>query len=107
MQWIDFHIGGCPAIKKHPADKKGARGESVIFECQATGATPLLYTWLHEGVVIPAKNQRSLEINVRRDSKGKYSCRVQNDFGSTTSNSATLSVGKCIRIVINVWHNIK
>ena len=66
----------------------------MTFACQATGAAPLMYTWMHDGVDMAAKKER-LVVDVKRGSSGQYSCRVKNDFGSTTSNSATLTVGKC------------
>ena len=92
----DFPVGGSPTIKKHPDDKNGAVGKSVTFECQATGAVPLIYSWMHDGVDMPARKKSTLVVTVKKDSRGQYSCRVQNDFGSTTSNAATLTVGKCI-----------
>lgn len=68
----------------------------MVFECQATGAAPLMYTWMHDGIDMPAKNQRRLEFVVNQWSKGEYSCRVENEFGSIKSDPAKLTVGKYI-----------
>ena len=68
----------------------------MIFECQATGAAPLMYTWLHNGVDMQNQNQRRLEFYVRRPNEGEYSCRVENEYGSKKSESARLTVGEFI-----------
>lgn len=88
--------GGSPTIAKHPANKNIAVGKNVVFECQATGAPPLMYTWMHDGIDMPAKNHRILEIVVRQWSKGEYSCRVENEFGSSKSDPAMLTVGEYV-----------
>ena len=88
--------GECPTIAKHPANKNVAVGNSVSFECQATGASPVMYIWMHNGVDLPAMNQRRLEFVVHQWSKGEYSCRVENEFGSSKSDPAMLTVGEYI-----------
>jgi len=89
--------GGCPVIATHPVHQTVALNKMVVFECKATGAAPLTYSWLHNGSkMIPAQNQSRVEIVVKRYSKGEYSCLVKNEFGSKKSDSATLTVGKCL-----------
>ena len=67
----------------------------MTFECEATGATPLRYTWLHnDSGMIPPKTERKLELDVRKNLAGQYSCYVENEFGSRKSDSATLLVGE-------------
>ena len=90
---------------KHPADTRVAIGKKVLFECQAIGATPLTYTWLHNGVDMPAKHEKKLELTVLKGSGGEYSCRVENEFGSRKCAPAKLTVGKnnrngSVRVVI-------
>ena len=88
--------GECPTIARHPTNKHIAVGMPVVFECQATGAPPLMYAWMHNGIDLPAKNQRRLEFVVHQRSKGEYSCRVENEFGSSKSDPAMLTVGEYI-----------
>ena len=88
--------GGCPTIAKHPTNKNIAVGRTVVFECQATGAPPLVYTWMHDGNDMPARNQRRLEFVAHQRSKGEYSCRVENEFGSRKSDPAILNVGEYV-----------
>ena len=66
----------------------------MVFECQATGAAPLTYTWMRDGIDMPTMNQRRLEFVVHQWSKGEYSCRLENEFGSSKSDPAKLTVGK-------------
>lgn len=90
-------IGGCPDIAKHPADRTLAVGKEVIFECQATGAAPLMYTWLRDGINIPAQNGNILKFHVQKHGQrgpGEYTCLVENEFGTKKSNSAKLTVGQ-------------
>lgn len=104
-------LGGCPSIIKHPADTRAAIGSKVHFECQAIGATPLTYTWLHNGVDMPAKHEKKLELTVLKGSGGEYSCRVENEFGSRKCAPAKLTVGKNNRngsvhvVIIMIVHN--
>ena len=70
-------------------------GNKVTFMCQATGATPLIYTWLHNGSeMIPARNGKNLVLDVKKYLSGEYLCYVENEFGSMKSKSAKLVVGK-------------
>ena len=96
MIYTKCSIGGCPTIAKHPADQTTAVGGRVIFECQATGAAPIMYTWMHDGVDMPDKHQRILVFVVHQWSKGEYSCRVENEYGSTNSGSAKLTIGEYV-----------
>ena len=90
-------LGGCPSIVKHPADTRAAIRSKVHFECQAIGATPLIYTWLHNGIYMPAKHEKKLEFIVLKSSGGEYSCCVENEFGSKKCAPAKLTVGKNYR----------
>ena len=70
-------------------------GKTVTFECQATGAAPLICTWLHNGnEIIPAKNERKLEFIVQKHKSGEYSCLVKNEFGSKRCAPVKLTVGE-------------
>ena len=91
-------LDGCPVIATHPVHQTVALNKMVVFECKATGAAPLTYSWLHNGSeMIPAQNQSRLQIVVKRYSKGEYSCLVKNEFGSKKSDSATLIIdGECL-----------
>lgn len=72
-------------------------GKTVVFECQATGAAPLMYSWLYNGVDIRDQHQRKLTFTVRKygsHGPGEYTCHVENEFGSKKSDSAKLTVGQ-------------
>ena len=91
----DLPIGGCPLIAIHPVGQTIALGKTVVFECQATGAAPLTYNWLHNGREMTSfRNHMKLTFVVNSHSKGEYSCRVENEFGFKKSDSAMLTVGK-------------
>ena len=88
-------VGGSPVIVVHPASQRIAVGNKVTVMCQATGATPLIYTWLHNGSkMIPARNEKNLVLDVKKYLSGEYLCYVENEFGSMKSESAKLIVGK-------------
>ena len=96
--YLTSPIDGCPVIAMHPADQRIAVGGRVVFKCQATGAVPLMYSWLHNGVDIPDQHNMKLEFIAQKHGPhgpGEYTCIVENEFGKRKSESAKLTVGKC------------
>jgi streptogramin lyase len=84
-----------PAITTQPQPAWACRiGDTVSFSVTATGAAPLTYQWLHDGVAIdgwPSSPQYTTGLYPALDGT-KYSVAVSNPYGSVTSASVTLSV---------------
>ena len=103
-------IGGYPKIKSFCAPGHGLsslRVESnmtVTFTCEARGAAPLRYVWKCDGRVIDQEGSSTLKVeNVKQG--GEYSCRVENEFGSETSEPIPLVVGKsnnCLHVYYQI-----
>jgi len=94
-----------PVIAEQPTDMlEVVPGLPVMFSIMAmTDAGTLSYQWQRNGVNIPPTsgvsgvNTRTLTIaSVLESSEGMYRCVVTNDAGSTSSNTAQLTVCKYI-----------
>ena len=83
-----------PTISSHPEDQTVAVGQSATFGVFATGTGQLQYQWLRNGVEIPGANDAvyTTPSTSLGDSGDTFSVSVSNDFGSLTSDSATLTV---------------
>lgn len=91
---ITYTGSGNVSITVHPQDKKVAAGSPVTFVTSASGAAPLAYQWMKNGVDIPNANSSTYTITKTEltDHGAKLSVRVSNNSSSQTSNEATLSV---------------
>lgn len=98
------------------------KGDNVTLVCRATSTAvaPLHFTWKHDNVELDSailqtntgssasgvtETSSVLQlINVTHANQGKYQCMVTNNYGTTYSAKATLSVlGKlCEFIVLSV-----
>lgn len=69
-------------------------GQSALFTVAASGSAPLSYTWLKNGVAIPGANGASYVTPAlsSADSDSVFTVIVRNEFGTLTSNPATLTV---------------
>jgi hypothetical protein len=68
-------------------------GESVSFSVLATGASPLVYQWKKDGLVIAGAMASSLTLNsIASSNAGTYTVLVTNSAGSVTSLPALLTV---------------
>ena len=56
----------------------------VTLKCKARGAPPLKYTWTCDGEGLRLPDSRTVQLKVH--GSGQYNCRVENEFGSCTSN---------------------
>jgi hypothetical protein len=90
---VSITVSSSPVITLEPADMKGARGGSVIFEVKAVGSSRITYQWRKDTINISGATSPRLTIN-RLDTanEGSYDVVVSNSLGSTTSRSATLVV---------------
>ncbi len=88
-----------PTITVQPSAQTVTAGETATFSVTATGTEPLSYQWkkggsnLTDGGNISGANAATLTItNAQASDAGSYTVEVTNSAGSTTSNSATLTV---------------
>lgn len=91
---VQYLANSAPSITQHPANVTVSTGQSAAFSVSASGVQPLRYQWLRNGVVIPGATARTYSISstTSADSGARFSVTVSNDFGSATSNAATLTV---------------
>jgi hypothetical protein len=90
-----------PTIVTQPTDMQVQVGGTVTFSVVATGDTPLLYQWRHDGITLPGETDSTLVIT---DSDtvdgGNYDVVVSNNSGSVTSEAATLAVLEAVMITL-------
>lgn len=91
---ISYTPGEPPAITQHPADRTVAAGQSATFSVAATGAGPLSFQWQRNGVNIPGATSGTYTLAnaSSADNGARFHAVVSNQFGSTTSNDAILTV---------------
>ena len=82
-----------PIITIQPADQNVIIGSTVTFRVTATGALPLSYQWRFNGInVAGATASTFTKNNVQTNDAGGYDVTVSNSYGSTNSDTATLTV---------------
>jgi hypothetical protein len=82
-----------PVIVVGPKDESVERGAGASFGATAAGGGPLKYQWSFRGREMKGQTNSTISLNrVRFADRGNYSVRVSNQFGSTTSSNAYLSV---------------
>lgn len=86
-----------PQIVRHPANQETVRGRPAWFGVTANGATPLEFQWQFNGADIAGATQSVHRIaSVAPADAGAYRVLVRNQYGSVTSNPATLTVQQSI-----------
>ena len=86
-----------PEIVEGPQDAEVSVGDSVQFTVTATGASPLGYTWRHNGASIPNAGGPILSLaNVQPGDAGTYEVEVTNICGEVVSEPAMLTVNDCV-----------
>jgi hypothetical protein len=82
-----------PIIVTHPQSQTVTEGTNVTFGVVVNGSSPLSYQWSRNGAAIDGATAASLTLNnVQASHAGAYSVNVSNAFGSTTSDTAVLTV---------------
>ena len=82
-----------PTIVTQPASKTVTEGANVTFSVTATGSRPLFYQWAFNGNDVAGATNSSLSLSgVTGAQAGPYTVKVSNEFGSVTSQPATLTV---------------
>ena len=88
-------IGGCPKVMgiytPGLAKTNVPTEKTVEFTCDARGAAPLKYQWMCGGSVL---NLHHATVKIKVKKSGNYSCHVENELGSDTSDQKPLTVGK-------------
>jgi len=82
-----------PIITTQPVSRTVLQGTTAYIGLVATGSQPLRYQWMRDGTDIPGATAAVHGIPSAQSShEGAYACRVSNDYGEVTSDSATLTV---------------
>lgn len=82
-----------PSFTTQPVSQTVASLSSVTFTAAATGTPTPTYQWTRNGITIPGWTSASLTLDgISTNDIGSYAVTAINPAGSTTSNSAVLSV---------------
>jgi len=83
-----------PVISLQPASQTIPAGGNATFSVSAFGTAPLSYFWQRNGVFIAGGTNSAYTTNNVQltDSGSQFSCVVSNAYGSTNSQTATLTV---------------
>jgi hypothetical protein len=82
-----------PYITAQPASQSVIVGSNVTFSVTAAGTPPLSYQWRLNGNSLPAATSSSYAVtNAQMANAGAYDVIVTNDYGSTNSQPATLTL---------------
>ncbi len=93
-------IGVAPTVVMQPTNLSVAVGGMASFSVVAEGTDPLGYQWSFNGTnVLEATNSVLVITNVQLADGGSYGVEVSNEYGTTTSSNAVLSVGEVAVIV--------
>jgi pectinesterase len=82
-----------PLILSQPEGVTVVVGESVVFGVKVAAVPEATYQWLRNGTAIRGATEATLKLaGVKSGDAGRYSVRIANASGSTTSNTAALTV---------------
>ncbi len=83
-----------PTITSQPSSRSVAPGAPVTFSVRASGPAPLRYQWQRNGANISGATSQdyTLASAATTDSGARFRAVVSNDYGSTTSAEAVLTV---------------
>jgi hypothetical protein len=84
-----------PTITTHPSNQSVTVGGTATFNVGATGTPPLSYQWQKNNSDIGGAigSSYTTPAAVSGDNGATFRCVVSNNYGTATSNSATLTVG--------------
>ena len=86
-------FGDRPVIQAHPVSQTRASGESVTFTVTTVGTLPKSYQWRKDGVPLPGQTGATFTLSgIKKADAGIYDVIVANDYGSTASDKAELSL---------------
>jgi len=83
-----------PAITTQPSSQTLNAGQTATFNVAATGTSPMTYQWSKNGAAIggATSSTYTTPAETTSDNKAQFTVAVTNAAGSSTSNSATLTV---------------
>ncbi len=85
--------GSSPTITAQPTNTSVYAGSPVTFAVAVIGAAPLNFQWRFNGTDLLNATNSSLALSqVQGEKVGNYSVVVFNDYGTTTSSNAFLSI---------------
>ena len=89
-----------PTIAAQPHSQTVSAGESVTFAVTASGSPTLGYHWQKDHVDIDGATLASYTIPaVASSDAGDYRCVVINDYGTATSDDATLTIDTSMQVI--------
>lgn len=91
---VAYTANAAPEITSQPTSVSVGAGQSATFRATASGVQPLSYQWQRNGVNITGATSATYTIAAvtPSDNGATFRVNVSNDFGSATSNAATLTV---------------
>ncbi|HSD47057.1 MAG TPA: PQQ-dependent sugar dehydrogenase, partial [Pyrinomonadaceae bacterium] len=91
---IEFTKRVAPTITAQPQNTTVAVGQPATFTVGASGALPLTYQWRRNNVDLIGQNSPTLNLGSTSlgDNGASFVCVVSNEFGSTSSQPAILTV---------------
>jgi hypothetical protein len=94
VDWVRvYRAGAAPGFSTHPTSQSVTAGEGVTFTAAASGSPAPTYQWRKGGVNIGGATHSSFTLgSATLADAGDYSVVATNSLGSTTSNTATLTV---------------
>ena len=101
--FTDALLKVAPSIRTAPKAQSAPTGSEVIFTVEASGAPPLSYQWLFNGLELSGATQPTLVLpSVSEENGGEYQVVVSNSEGSTSSDPVLLSVQPVLPAVLIV-----
>lgn len=96
-------VGTAPLITQNPQSQTVCEGEDVTFSISANGAQPISFQWFRNGALISGASQNVYSISsVTAANAGNYTCVVTNGAGSSTSQTAVLTVNSPSAVSVQI-----
>lgn len=98
---VETFLASPPAVLASPVSRTVLAGTAVTFTVSVGGTAPFAFQWTRNDVAIPGATGATLTLAAPQVSdSGQYAVVVANDFGSVTSDAATLTVEPLLAPII-------